>query len=166
MQRPPGSPGWFIFWGGECVCFPNRACTDGSSRYCPRSLDLTNFGVRSRGATAEPCAGHLWLTALNLEIQESGNSGIWKSGNRESQKIKNMKILRMQICSAQNVGKVYCRLLVGKKHPLELRRGPRQGRLRGALCVIWPHTVSPVGAGGGPTMSSLRRLPVLQLAHR
>ena len=61
---------------------PNRACTDGVLTVLPCSLDLTNFVVRShRGATAEPCAGYFWLTALNLEIWESGNPGIWKSGN-------------------------------------------------------------------------------------
>ena len=71
----------------------------GFSRYCPSSLDLTNFVVRScRGAAAEPCPGYLWLTALNLGIQESGNL--------ESKKEPKMKILRIQIRSAQNVGKV------------------------------------------------------------
>ena len=43
------------------------------------------------------------LTALNLE---SGNLEIQESGNLESKKIPNIKILRIQIHSAQNVGKV------------------------------------------------------------
>ena len=60
------------------------------SWYCPSSLDLANFVVRGHGgATAEPCAGYLWLTALNLEIQESGNPGIWKSGIQKNPKNEN-----------------------------------------------------------------------------
>ena len=70
----------------------------GFSRYCPSSLDLTNFVVQERrGVAAENAlaiSGSRWLlrpvghetcqlTALNLEIQESGNPGIWKSENLE-----------------------------------------------------------------------------------
>ena len=48
----------------------------GFSRY------LTNFVVRVHcGATAERRAGYLWLTALNLEIWESGTRRFrWASG--------------------------------------------------------------------------------------
>ena len=46
----------------------------------------------------------LWLSpADSLEIWDSGNPRIWKYG---IQKIQKMRILRMHICSAQNVGKV------------------------------------------------------------
>ena len=49
----------------------------GFSRYCPSSLDLTNFVVRSRrGAMRElSLAGS--LESGNLEIQESRNLEIW-----------------------------------------------------------------------------------------
>ena len=47
----------------------------------------------------------------NLEIWGPGNLGIWKSGDLEVQKCgvqKSKKIvLKVQICSAQNVGKVW-----------------------------------------------------------
>ena len=51
----------------------------------------------------------------NLEIWEPGNLGIfgfghlgtWKSRNLVSQKIPNVKILKIQIRSAQHVGKVW-----------------------------------------------------------
>ena len=77
----------------------------GFSRYCPSSLDLTNFMVRSgRGAAAEPCPGSLWLTALNLEIQESGNL---EPGNLEIGHPKKSKNIKIKIRSAQNVGKVW-----------------------------------------------------------
>ena len=74
----------------------------GCSRYCPSSLDLTNFVVRSRrGAVRQ----------LSLaDSLESGNMGIWKSRNLEIQdlgiwgsgiqNIIQMEILRMQICFA------------------------------------------------------------------
>ena len=74
------------------VCFFSQTglALMGFSRYCPSSLDLTNFVVRSHGgATAEPRAGYLWPTALNLKVQESE---IWESRNLESKKIKNMKL--------------------------------------------------------------------------
>ena len=85
----------------------------GFSRYGPSSLDLLHFVVREqprsrRGATAEPSRRMLWLSmADSLDIWESGNPGIWKSGNLESQKIGKIEIIRMQILSAQNVGKVW-----------------------------------------------------------
>ena len=57
----------------------------GFSRYCPSSLDLTNFVVREcRGATAEEC-----------------------SSRSKFQKVKNLKDLKIQIRSAQNVSKVW-----------------------------------------------------------
>ena len=48
----------------------------------------------------------------NLEIWGPGNLGIWRSGDLEIQKcgvqkIKEIKILKIQIRSAQNVGKVW-----------------------------------------------------------
>ncbi|MEC8565001.1 MAG: hypothetical protein VXY90_14125, partial [Pseudomonadota bacterium] len=51
----------------------------------------------------------------NLEIWEPGNLGTWKSGNlgsKKSKKIK-IKILKIKIRSAQNVGKVW----ISKKNP-------------------------------------------------
>ena len=77
----------------------------GFSEYCPSSLDILHFVVRERrGATAELSRRMLWLSlADSLEIWESGNPGIWKSGVPQKQK---MQIIRMQIRSAPNVGKV------------------------------------------------------------
>ena len=75
----------------------------GFSRSCPSSLDLTNFMVQScRGAVPRPSRD---------DSLESGNPGIWKSG---IQKIPNMKILRIRIRSARNVGRV----LMGRKQNL------------------------------------------------
>ena len=81
----------------------------GFSRYCPSSLDLTNFLVRScRRAVAEPCAG--WKSgnpeiqeagnlgiqepAGNLGIQESGNLGIWDPKNQEKKIYQNQNPCR------------------------------------------------------------------------
>ena len=43
---------------------------------------------------------------MPVDSLESGNLGILKSRNLESQKVQNMIIIRTNICSAQNVGKV------------------------------------------------------------
>ena len=89
-------------WGSHgLVLVPWISCTlwSGSTAEQPRSR---------RGATAEPSRRMLWLSmADSLDIWESGNPGIWKSGNLESPQIGKVEILRMQICSAQNVGKVW-----------------------------------------------------------
>ena len=85
----------------------------GFSRYCPSSLALTNFVVREPprshgGATAEECSSRSKSTqawprpgSRNLTIWGTGNPEIWDPKN---QKIKD---LRIQIRSAQNVGKVW-----------------------------------------------------------
>ena len=44
---------------------------------------------------------------------ESGNLGTWKSGNLGSNKIRKIQIIKIKICSAQNVGKV----LISRKNP-------------------------------------------------
>ena len=55
----------------------------GFSWYCPSSLDLPNFVVRScRGAAAELCPAS-GRQAGYAEIWESGDPEIWKSGNPE-----------------------------------------------------------------------------------
>ena len=81
----------------------------GFSRYCPSSLNLTNFVVRRcRGGVAEVserCAGPP-RPGPGLSL------GIWKSGNLKiqnfgAQKVEEIKILKMQTGSAQNVGKVW-----------------------------------------------------------
>ena len=43
----------------------------------------------------------------DLEIQKFGDLGTWKSTNLGSKKISEIKILKIQIRSAQNVGKVW-----------------------------------------------------------
>ena len=96
----------------------------GFSRYCPSSLDLTNFVVRScRGAVVElprSCRGAVrWLSLAdslesgNLEIQESGNPGIWKSGIQ--QQSKTSRLSESKIPYAQNVG----RGLISRENPSE-----------------------------------------------
>ena len=56
----------------------------GFSRYCPSSLDLTNFVVRS-------CRGAVPRLSLADNL-ESGNLGIWKSRNLEIWESKNLGI--------------------------------------------------------------------------
>ena len=51
-------------------------------------------------------AGTVWKSG-NLEIWEFGDLGTWKSRNLGSPKIQNIQILKIQIHSAQNVGKVW-----------------------------------------------------------
>ena len=64
----------------------------GFSRYCPSSLDLTNFVVREpsrshRGATAEECSSR------SPPRPDPGlDLGIWKSGDLEIQKFGIQKI--------------------------------------------------------------------------
>ena len=81
----------------------------GFSRYCPSSLDLTNFVVREcRRATAEECSSRS-KSAQAWPRPRSGNLTIWRPGNPEIWDPKNqkMKIIIIQIRSAQNVGKVW-----------------------------------------------------------
>ena len=55
----------------------------GFSRYCPSSLDLTNFVVREcRGATAEECSSRS-KSAQAWPRPRSGNLEIWGPGNPE-----------------------------------------------------------------------------------
>ena len=87
--------------------------SDGVLTVCPSSLDLPNFVVwRCRGAAAE---GAPTISGSGLAQAQPGPR-FWKSGNLEIQKfgvqkIKNIKILKIQIRSAQNVGKVW----IGRK---------------------------------------------------
>ena len=99
----------------------------GFSRYCPSSLDLTNFVVWSHRGE---CSGYLWLTALNLEIWESGNPGIWKSGIH---KIPKMNVLRMQNRTAQNVSKV----LISRNRNLPAPFGAIFGKIF-KIIFLWP----------------------------
>ena len=82
----------------------------GFSRYCPSSLDLTNFVVREcRGANAEECSSRS-KSAQAWPRPRSGNLEIWGPGNPEIGDPKNKnkkKYLKIQIRSAQNVGKVW-----------------------------------------------------------
>ena len=105
----------------------------GFSRYCPSSLDLTNFVVRRcRGGVAEVprrcrgrCAGRPRPgPGLGLGIWKSGNLEIWKLGIR---KISNIKILKIKIRVAQNVGKVW---ISRKKKPR-----PHLGQFQANFCV-------------------------------
>ena len=82
----------------------------GFSRYCPSSLDLPHFVVREcRGATAEPPrrsarAGPDGPSPARGQILEIWDLEIQKFG---IPKFSKMKILKIQIRSAQNVGKVW-----------------------------------------------------------
>ena len=91
----------------------------GFSRYCPSSLDLPIFVVRScRGAAAENTPSGLEPAISDLgpaqawprpDFWKSGNLGTWKSrklGSNKSQ-IKKIKMCNVQIRSAQNVGKAW-----------------------------------------------------------
>ena len=72
----------------------------GFSRYCPSSLDLNNFVVRScRGG----CASYLWPKP-RPDFWKSGDLEIQKFGIQHNQKIR---ILKIKIRVAQNVGKVW-----------------------------------------------------------
>ena len=78
-------------------------------------------GVRlgSKSSSGGGAGGGVWKSG-NLEIWESGNLEIWGPGNSEMwrsgdleiqkcgvQKIKKIEILKIQMRSAQNVGKVW-----------------------------------------------------------
>ena len=58
----------------------------GFSRYCPSSLDLTNFVVRRcRGGVAQRCAGRPRPSpGIGLGIWKSGNLEVWKFGIQNS----------------------------------------------------------------------------------
>ena len=72
----------------------------GFSRYCPSSLHLTNFVVRSHDrATAESSRRMRW--PYLLDSLGSGNPGIWKWNIQSERK---REIIRMEIRFAQNVG--------------------------------------------------------------
>ena len=85
----------------------------GFSRYCPSSLDLTNFVVREcRGATAEAPRRSGRAGPSPSRPGPGLDLGIWKSGDLEIQKfgiqkMENIKTLKIQIRSVQNVGKVW-----------------------------------------------------------
>ena len=98
----------------------------GFSRCCPSSLDLLHFVVREcRGATAEECSrlkhgpsparGQI-LEIWDLEIQKCG-----------IQKMSKMKMLKIQIRSAQNVGKVW----ISRKKTRGAHLGPSQAIFHG-----------------------------------
>ena len=80
-----------------------------------------DLGVRPSAAAAEAASaaaasgnlgtwksGNLgiWRSG-GLEIQKFGDLGTWKSRNLGSKKSKKIKVLKIQIRSAQNVGKVW-----------------------------------------------------------
>ena len=59
------------------------------------------------GAGAACAVGGVWKSG-NLEIWESGNLEIWGPGNPEIWgSKKSNKLFKIQVCSAQNVGKVW-----------------------------------------------------------
>ena len=73
---------------------PNRACTDGVLTVLPSSLDLLNSVVRE---CRPETAGALQAAASHgqepgSKIQESGNPGFWKSGIKQVQQLKVIKI--------------------------------------------------------------------------
>ena len=97
VQRAPIFP----VWGDQ---FPQTGLAlMGFSRYCPSSLDLTNFVVRRCRGGAVRRPGQAWPRhrSGNLEILEPGSLKHWDPKN------KNLKNIKVQIRSAQNVGKVW-----------------------------------------------------------
>ena len=94
------------------------------SRFLNEILDLGTRDVSSSSiATSEGCrdanANHRHKSIAHqparpparLEIWKSRNLGIWKSRNVGSQKNQKIKILKIEICVAQNVAKVQiCRI--------------------------------------------------------
>ena len=80
-------------------CSPNRACTDGVLTVLPSSLHLLNFEVRE-------CHGKTVRNPPPPPAWESGKLEIQESGNLKSKNIPSIKIIRMKIRSARNVGKV------------------------------------------------------------
>ena len=62
-------------------------------------------GVRLGSESLSGGASGVWKSG-NLEIWEFGDLGTWKARNLGSNKSKKPKILKIQIRSAQNVGKV------------------------------------------------------------
>ena len=82
-------------------CFsPNKACTDGALTVLAQLIPWLPATGPPRAA-ANHSQLRLHLTTLNLGIQKSGNLGICNPSEKE-----NIEIHRMQIRSAQNVGKV------------------------------------------------------------
>ena len=72
----------------------------GFSRYCPSSLDLPNFVVRScRGG----CASYLWPRPGPSQISGKLGPGNPESGNPKKAKHKK----NIKISSAPNIGKVW-----------------------------------------------------------
>ena len=68
----------------------------GFSRYCPSSLDLTNFVVQSRRGV---------VCRLSLaDSLESGNMGIWKSRSLEIQESRNPEIWKSRNLEIQESG--------------------------------------------------------------
>ena len=107
--------------GALSLCYPERG-TIITARALAAYLipGCVGRGVRlgSESSSGGSTDG-VWKSG-NLEIWESGNLEIWEPGNPETlrsgdleiqkfwvQKIKKSKILKIQICSAQNVGKVW-----------------------------------------------------------
>ena len=118
----------------------------GFSQYCPSSLDLTNFVVREcRGATAEECASRS-KSAQAWPRPRSGNLEIWGPGNPEildptNEKNENLKNLKIQIRSAQNVGKVWIsrnKILLAPFGPIpgHFFHGPEQFKKCTKFCLF------------------------------
>ena len=98
----------------------SKACSDTESQQGLLATYLipgcVGRGVRlesesSSGSAGGGGAGGVWKSG-NLEIWEPGNLETWKSGDLEIQKfgvqqIQKVKTLKIQICSAQNVDKVW-----------------------------------------------------------
>ena len=61
----------------------------------------------SRAQVGGPKLGPSGWAQAGPRFLEIGKSGVWKSGNLESQKVQKIKILKIKIRVAQNVGKVW-----------------------------------------------------------
>ena len=84
----------------------------GFSRSCPSSLDLLKLVLRGcRGAAGELVLSDPGLAQLGSSLAQARFLEIWNSGDLEIQKFGIQKIkkknLKIQIRSAQNVGKVW-----------------------------------------------------------
>ena len=105
-----------------------RLALMGFSRYCPSSLDLTNFVVRRcRRGAAEVlrrcrgrCAGRpkSGPGLAQASVWESGNLGTWKSGNLGSEKSEKKKENRQP------------RTKPGPARPSQAQARPKPGQAR------------------------------------
>ena len=96
LDRSKGPCDVFGPWVGRGVRLgsENSSGGAGSDVWKSGNLEIWEFGDLG-----------IWRSG-SLEIQKFGDLGTWKSRKLESKKAKKIKVLKIQIRSAQNVGKV------------------------------------------------------------